>query len=113
MIEQDLRFSGVALGFVCVCMVGLTCLKVMCSSLLSSDVNECVENPCHNGATCNDRVGYFTCTCPPQFTGSRCEVGEWLSTDSVPILISSATARGDQHCCFYSVCTGAGLIERL
>ena len=63
-------------------MVGLTCLKVMRSSLLSSDVNECVENPCHNGATCNDRVGYFTCTCPPQFTGSRCEVGEWLSTDT-------------------------------
>ena len=40
-----------------------------------------------------------------------------LVSGSVPILISSATAGvgggGDQHCCFYSVCTAAGLIERL
>ena len=39
-----------------------------------ADVDECISNPCPNGATCNDLDGRFTCTCPSHLTGSRCEV---------------------------------------
>ncbi|XP_078573545.1 SCO-spondin-like isoform X3 [Branchiostoma floridae x Branchiostoma japonicum] len=33
----------------------------------------CHFNPCLNGGTCNDFVGFYNCTCPDSFTGSNCE----------------------------------------
>ena len=34
------------------------------------EVNECLNNPCHSNATCNDTLEYFTCTCNTGFTGN-------------------------------------------
>ncbi|XP_072024938.1 uncharacterized protein [Amphiura filiformis] len=39
------------------------------------DANQCVSNPCLNGATCTDRVGSYTCTCVPDWTGINCDQG--------------------------------------
>ena len=39
------------------------------------DVNECESNPCTNGATCEDGVNMFTCTCASGFMGGVCEQG--------------------------------------
>ncbi|XP_031561363.1 fibropellin-3-like isoform X2 [Actinia tenebrosa] len=37
------------------------------------DVNECQSNPCRNGATCNNLVQNYSCTCIAGFTGKNCE----------------------------------------
>ncbi|KAK3596191.1 hypothetical protein CHS0354_001887 [Potamilus streckersoni] len=34
----------------------------------------CESNPCRNGATCVDGLGFYTCICSPGWTGTYCEV---------------------------------------
>lgn len=43
-----------------------------------SDVDECASNPCQNGATCNDQVNGYTCTCSGGWTGTICDQGKLL-----------------------------------
>ena len=47
-------------------------------SLISvfSDINECHSDPCMNGATCEDGVFQYTCSCVDGYTGTHCETGE-------------------------------------
>jgi len=40
--------------------------------VLFLDKNECLANPCLNGATCNNIIGSYYCTCPPGFKGPLC-----------------------------------------
>lgn len=45
---------------------------------LWADLGEdsCIVDRCVHNGTCVDGVGAdYSCTCPPQFTGSRCEEG--------------------------------------
>ena len=37
---------------------------------------ECDGNPCENGGTCTRHVNDYNCTCPPGYSGDRCEVGQ-------------------------------------
>ena len=37
------------------------------------DIDECASDPCMNGATCNDTVNGYTCSCIPGYTGTHCE----------------------------------------
>jgi len=39
------------------------------------DINECASGPCENGATCNDHVNMYTCSCAPGWQGTHCELG--------------------------------------
>ncbi|XP_072031584.1 uncharacterized protein [Amphiura filiformis] len=36
--------------------------------------DECVSNPCQNGATCTDGDNSYNCTCAPGFRGENCEI---------------------------------------
>ena len=36
-------------------------------------VNECLSNPCQNGATCLNKVNMYECVCHPDRTGKNCE----------------------------------------
>lgn len=37
-----------------------------------NDIDECLNQPCDNGATCANEPGSFRCICPPNLTGSNC-----------------------------------------
>jgi hypothetical protein len=54
-------------------LVDLSCL---------SDIDECLSNPCQNGATCTDFVNHYTCTCSDGYTGVHCETGGYTYLSS-------------------------------
>ena len=47
---------------------------IVCA-FLSSDINECDNNTCVNGATCVDVINGYNCTCAAGYTDDRCETG--------------------------------------
>lgn len=43
----------------------------------------CKSNPCQNGGICNvilSNQPQFNCTCPEEFTGSKCQTGQILNS---------------------------------
>ncbi|XP_061557165.1 protein Z, vitamin K-dependent plasma glycoprotein a isoform X2 [Phycodurus eques] len=42
------------------------------------DGDQCVENPCKNGALCSDSVGGYDCVCKAGFSGVHCETDQTL-----------------------------------
>ena len=36
------------------------------------DIDDCINNPCQNGGTCEDAVAGYSCTCPAGFQGENC-----------------------------------------
>ena len=40
-----------------------------------SDVDECVSQPCKNGAICIDKINAYECKCAPGYAGKHCEQG--------------------------------------
>ncbi|CAD5112150.1 DgyrCDS1389 [Dimorphilus gyrociliatus] len=39
-----------------------------------SAYNECLSNPCQNGAHCENKLTSYKCNCKPGYTGSNCEI---------------------------------------
>lgn len=37
-------------------------------STTQTDIRECLSDPCHNGAICQDREGFFICLCADGMT---------------------------------------------
>ena len=46
--------------------------------LLLSDVNDCSDAPCRNGADCFDQLGDYVCVCKSGFQGKNCEMSTSL-----------------------------------
>ncbi|MCP3664211.1 MAG: calcium-binding EGF-like domain-containing protein [Gammaproteobacteria bacterium] len=38
------------------------------------EIDECDSSPCQNGATCNQMVNHYSCTCAAGYTGDHCEI---------------------------------------
>ena len=51
-------------------------LEVPKSVILYTDINECANNPCKNGAACVNLPGSYHCDCKSGYTGNNCETGE-------------------------------------
>ena len=45
-----------------------------------SDIDDCKDNPCNNGGTCQDGIASYTCLCPLGFNGTDCEISIALDT---------------------------------
>ena len=54
-------------GVCCQCVTGYTGNKC------ETEINECVSNPCRNGATCVNLVNAYKCNCANGFTGTNCD----------------------------------------
>lgn len=39
------------------------------------EINECGSDPCQNGGTCQDFLGFYLCECAPGWNGTDCEIG--------------------------------------
>ncbi|XP_019624292.1 PREDICTED: matrilin-2-like [Branchiostoma belcheri] len=52
----------------------------------------CLEQPCHNGGTCESQGQAFYCRCPSGFTGEYCEICNSLSAD-----MAQCSLYGDPH----------------
>ena len=57
-----------------------------------ADIDECASSPCQNGATCNDQVNMYTCTCAPGYNGTHCEIGN--SFDLVHVYFNVVLKQG-------------------
>ena len=42
------------------------------------DIDECQSDPCQNGATCNDLINGYNCSCADGYTGNDCETGYYI-----------------------------------
>ena len=47
-----------------------------------SDIDDCASNPCQNGGTCKDHVGYFSCDCVAGYKDGFCETSKSSFTSS-------------------------------
>ena len=59
------RVSPQVDGYTCECVPGWKGVQCELDTL-----DECANNPCHNGATCVDGANNFTCLCPPGYSGT-------------------------------------------
>ena len=48
-------------------------------------LDQCKQNPCQNGGTCDNKDGGYSCSCLPQWSGKNCDEGAmWiLQSDSL------------------------------
>ncbi|XP_030630629.1 protein crumbs homolog 1-like [Chanos chanos] len=46
--------------------------------------NSCSSNPCQNGGVCYSMWDDFTCSCPPNTAGQRCEEVKWCELSPCP-----------------------------
>ena len=42
------------------------------------DIDECLSEPCANGATCFDEMAGITCACAEGYTGALCQTGQQI-----------------------------------
>ena len=52
-------------------------LLFLCNLL--SDINDCVNHSCANGAVCVDGMDSYSCNCAMGFTGAYCETGKEIT----------------------------------
>eukprot|EP00795_Rhopilema_esculentum_P011497 gene11497-21714_t len=59
------------------CNPGYRCTDTcdVSSGYRCTEINECESNPCINGGVCKDYVNRFSCLCPRNYMGSRCQLG--------------------------------------
>src|SRR6218665_1600528 len=71
------RKAGAVFSATKVRMLDALATECIISNVFSmTDLNYCTNHrPCKNGGVCsNSGEGLFTCSCPPGFAGSRCEI---------------------------------------
>ena len=52
------------------------------------DIDDCVNEPCANGGTCDDGVNGYTCNCAPGYYGPNCNGGNVIVQYKSVVLIT-------------------------
>ena len=76
-----------------------------CVLFCLADVDECVSQPCLNGATCLNDINLFQCQCASGWTGDTCQIGKHgliSYTYSAPVSIPS-----DAHGPWKEICVSS------
>lgn len=71
--------------------VVLISFPVIAGQTCEIDINECVKNPCLNGAICQNAIGSYKCNCKSGYTGRNCETDIDNCTPSKPVSYSFST----------------------
>ncbi|XP_077593267.1 protein crumbs homolog 2a [Stigmatopora nigra] len=66
-LDWELRYADAA-GYICHCQSGFA------GENCTIDIDECVSEPCRNGATCEDQSNGYICICTAGFEGLLCEI---------------------------------------
>ena len=53
-------------------------MTILNPDIFSSDINDCVNNPCGDNGLCVDGVASYTCQCDAGWEGTHCEISEYL-----------------------------------
>ena len=56
-----------ASGYLCHCLDGFE------GAECQTNIDECAEEPCRNGAACVDGIAEYTCNCLPGYEGDQCQ----------------------------------------
>ena len=86
--------------------MGGTLKSIVCDYSLQEEVDECMSEPCANGATCIDGLASVTCQCAAGFTGLFCDVSSKKLSDLVIALISvmeRLVGLGVHSCLFFQM----------
>lgn len=73
------------------CLLHLISFPVIAGQTCEIDINECVKNPCLNGAICQNSIGSYKCNCKSGYTGRNCETDIDNCKPSKPISFSFST----------------------
>ncbi|KAI0230324.1 Collagen alpha-6(VI) chain [Lamellibrachia satsuma] len=74
---------------------GLESIVNNLTSSVCDDVNECLSNPCHNGARCIDLLKRYVCRCTDDYTGVTCERYCTKSLDLVFVMDLSGSVENE------------------
>ena len=60
-----------------------------------TDINECANNPCKNGATCVNLQGSYRCDCKSGYSGNKCETGIFVRRikSIYPMMLETLSSR--------------------
>ena len=72
---------------------------------LNTEINECLSNPCHNGAECLNLVNAYKCKCKTGFFGHSCE-SKFIF--KIYLLLFSNTLITERAACFNNPCKSGG-----
>ena len=57
-----------------------------------ADHDDCLPDPCQNGAICQDQINDYTCECSPGWEGKNCEISNYLKIyNMTSMLVSLST----------------------
>ena len=92
---RSVKFRSIdtLLTYACFCPNGFTGMATRYTC--DTEVNLCYSNPCQNGATCISSESDFTCQCPEQFGGERCQIDLSVSDCSQEMCEAPAKCRAD------------------